>query len=134
MAKRSARTVWLNNVCTLTVSVVASQLQVSGEKRFWGLSCKDHGNKPWKSGVTACEQLSRYVDLASQIDITSTHPVSSLVQDWMGCLHPLLVKQMAVEVKKGNPLTRGRHTHTHTHTCAACCTVCCTSCTPKQSK
>ena len=132
MVKKSARTVWLNNVCTLTVSVAASLLQVCGGKRFWGLSCKDHGIKPWKSGVTACEELCRYVDLASQIDITSTHPVSSLVQDWMGCLHPLLVKQMAVEVKKGNPLTRGRHTHTHT--CAACCTVCCTSCTPKQSK
>ena len=111
MAKRSARTVWLNNVCTLTVSVVASQLQVSGEKRFWGLSCKDHGNKPWKSGVTACEQLSRYVDLASQIDITSTHPVSSLVQDWMGCLHPLLVKWTR-EVKP-HPLEQGL-TNTHT--------------------
>lgn len=29
------------------------------------------------------------LDPASQIDITSTHPVSSLVQNWMGCLHPL---------------------------------------------
>ena len=49
-----------------------------------------HGIKLWKSGVKACEELCRYVDLASQIDITSTHPVSSLVQDWMGCLHHLL--------------------------------------------
>ena len=53
MAKRSARTVWLNNVCTLTVSVVASLLQVCGGKRFWGLSCKDHGIKQGKIGVTA---------------------------------------------------------------------------------
>ena len=30
----------------------------------------------------------RYVWLIRS-DITSTHPVSSLVQDWMGCLHPL---------------------------------------------
>ena len=28
-------------------------------------------------------------------------------------LAPLLVKEVAVEVMKGNPLTRGRHTHTH---------------------
>ena len=115
MAKRSARTVWLNNVCTLTVSVVGSQLQVCGGKRFWGLSCQDHGIKPWKSGVTACEELCRYVDLASQIDITSTHPVSSLVQDWMGCLRPLRVKvggKTVKEVAVENPLSRGGHTHT----------------------
>ena len=31
-------------------------------------------------------------------------------------LAPVLVKEVAVEVMKGNPLTRGRHTHTHTHT------------------
>ena len=63
MAKRSARTVWLNNVCTLTVSVIASLLQVCGGKRFWGLSCKDHGIKPWKSGVTACKKFSRYTEV-----------------------------------------------------------------------
>ena len=38
-----------------------------------------HGIKPWKSGVTACEELCRYVDLASQIDITMQHASSVFV-------------------------------------------------------
>ena len=45
MAKESARTVLLNNV--------ASLLQACGGKRFRGLSCKDHGIKQGKIGVTA---------------------------------------------------------------------------------
>ena len=48
-----SKTVLLNNVFTLTVSVIASRLPACGGKRFGGLSCKDHGNKTWKSGVTA---------------------------------------------------------------------------------
>ena len=57
--EKSARTVWLNNVCTLTVSVVASLLQACGGRRFWGLSCKDHGIKQRKIGVTAWSELAQ---------------------------------------------------------------------------
>ena len=55
----SDRTVWLNNVCTLTVSVVASLLQACGGRRFWGLSRKDHGIKQRKIGVTAWSELAQ---------------------------------------------------------------------------
>ena len=53
MAKKSARTVWLNNVCTLTVSVVASLLQVCGGKPVWGESIviKHHGIKKQQGKV-----------------------------------------------------------------------------------
>ena len=55
-------------------------------KKVWGKYRERTMNQTENSGVTACANVSRrYVDLASQIDITSTHPVSSLVQDWMGC-------------------------------------------------
>ena len=42
--EESAATVWLNNVCTLTVNVVASRLQVCGGKTcLWG---KYHAKRP----------------------------------------------------------------------------------------
>ena len=57
---------------------------------------------------------SRYVNPASRIGFTSTHPVSSLVQDWMGCLHPLLKKRR----NNSTESLRLHGAHTHTHSCA----------------
>ena len=50
------------------------------------------------------------------LDITRTHPESSLVQDWMGCLHPLLHELFSLG-------DRVSHTHIHknTHTCVCVC-------------
>ena len=98
--------------------LTASQwLEVAEGKEFGGKYHERTMNQTENSRVTACAHVSRrYVDLASQIDITSTHPVSSLVQDWMGCLHPL------PEVKTQNPLKQGlTHTHTPTTTSKATC-------------
>ena len=77
------------------------------------------------------KEIRRYVWLIRS-DITSTHPVSSLVQDWMGCLHPLHLKWNWWKWNKinheGNRMqhmeTAAEHrgftsfqmVHTHTHT------------------
>ena len=67
--EKSARIVWLNNVCTLTVSVVASRLQGCGGKTcLWG---KYHAKRPWinswKSRVTACGKTQQVHNAASRI-------------------------------------------------------------------
>ena len=74
---------------------------------WWHLQnsdCENRATRNWKQVVLKrhggswvihvpfqkWKEIRRYVWLIRS-DITSTHPVSSLVQDWMGCLHPLLV-------------------------------------------
>ena len=77
-----------------------------------GLLASFRPGAPWR--LCLCHYVgfssSRYVNPASRIDFTSTHPVSSLVQDLDGLLAPPAIIQ---KIQK-DPYDSKGYTHTHT--------------------
>ena len=80
--KRSARTVWLNNVCNCTRKrsdtqrgCRAAAKAVVG-RRFEGAIMNHHGNKQRKIGVTACGKVQQ---VHSQTSLTASHDITSFV-------------------------------------------------------
>ena len=76
-----------------------------------GLLASFRPGAPWR--LCLCHYVgfssSRYVNPASRIDFTSTHPVSSLVQDLDGLLAPPAIIQ---KIQK-DPYDSKGYTHTH---------------------